>query len=584
MAIPWFIPHRRYLPEDLVAAGTTGIKDNTASADSAESLDKPDPVQVKTTGIGLFDSTEEDQPIAIIQDKYSESYKIKEFRDEAKRPWTKFFDEFEYRESKEESSRYDWWRWFRKGTSKEEKTLLIKLDVIIAFYSFLGYWIKFIDSSNLNNAYVSNMKEDLNMGGNDLINTQVIFSTGNVIFELPWMFLLPKVPLNYALFISELGWSIFTLTTYKAESVAGLQAMRFFVGSFEAAYFPIIHYILASWYLPSEVSRRGAVFYMGQFLGVLTSGLLQGAVFSNLNGRDGLAGWRWMFIIDGSISFAIAFLGLFCVPGTPFSCHSIFLSDDEIRIARNRMVANGTDPSLHSKGIFNKSKWKEAFSSWHVYLLSAINLLGFNTNSSSSGSFVLWLKSLNKYSIPKINNLSKLPPALGIVYILIICVGADITRKRFVFIILSFIMNFLGNFILALWNVPTAAKWFGFCSTYWSWSQSSVFNPMISDFFRQDNEVRAVAWMVIYIFGLQSSVWISRLVWPTVESPRFPKGFSTCAAFSLGFDLLLVFAYFLFKRDEKRAATKNGVFVYNSKTEKLEDALKEYQVTYLERE
>ncbi|VEU23108.1 DEKNAAC104053 [Brettanomyces naardenensis] len=577
--LPWFIPQRRNLPEDFdnkieEEGASTGVK-------PLEKTDIDEKVELyeKTESVEAIEPHDENT-LAVLQDHTGEIYQIREFRDVSTRPWWKFFDEFEYRETQEESARYQWSSWFRKGTSKEEKKLLWKLDLLVTFYSFVGYWIKFIDSNNVTNAYVSNMKEDLGMKGNDLINTQVIFNVGTAVFEIPWIFLLPNVPINYALSISELGWSVFTLVTYKATTVPGLQAMRFIVGSFEAAYFPCIHYLLGSWYLPSEVSRRGGFFYIGQFLGVLTSGLLQGAVFQNLDGNNGLPGWRWMFIIDGVISMVVGFYGIISIPGTPFSCYSIFLTDDEIRLARKRMIENGTDSTIHSKGFFNKSKWKEAFSTWHVYLLSAINLLFFNVNSSSSGSFVLWLKSLNKYSIPRINNLSTLPPALGIIYIVIICFSADFTRKRFICIMVCFLLNFIANFILALWDVPNAAKWYGFLSVYWSWSLSSVFYLTISDMFRRDNEVRSVAWMVIYTFGLQSQVWISRLIWPTVESPRFPKGFSTCAGFSLAADVLLPIAYLLYKRDEKRDSARNGIFIYDSRNRSLKEALDGYEIKY----
>lgn len=115
------------------------------------------------------------------------------------------------------------------------------------------------------------------MKGNDLIDTQVIFLVGNIIFELPWMFLLPRISLPYALFVCELIWSIFTFFTFKVKNPASLKAFRFIIGSAEAAYFPIFHFSLASFYKSKEVSRRGAIFYCGQFLGVLTSGLFQSA-------------------------------------------------------------------------------------------------------------------------------------------------------------------------------------------------------------------------------------------------------------------------------------------------------------------
>lgn len=567
-----FIPHRRYLPEDTIAIGDTSYdRIDTKSEEKTEvpvEISKEITVPSEETSALSVDLGKEGYVPFEVDGKV---YKVREFRDEAHRPWWKFFDEFEYRETTEESSRYKWFKWFPEGTSAAEKKLLFKLDIIIAFYAFVGYWVKYIDSANLNNAYVSGMKEDLGLKGNDLINIQVLFTVGQIVFEIPWLFFLPKVSITYTLFITELCWSAFTIGTYKVQNIESLKAIRFFVGASEAAYFPSIHYLLASWYLPTEVSRRGALFYMGQFLGVLTSGLLQSATFRNLSGIHGLEGWRWMFIVDGGLSFAVAILALICIPGTPLKCYSLFLTDDEIRLARERMVKNGTDLGNDDKKIFKLDAWKKAFSSWHVYLLGITNIMGFNSNNTSSGSFVLWLKSLNKFSIGKINDYSSIPPGLGMLYVLIICVGADITRKRFVFVIISFLMNFIGNTILAVWDVPYGAKWFAFCFGYWSWSQSSVFNPLISDFFRKDADVRAVGWMVIYITGLQSSAWISKLIWPTVDSPRYKVGFSTCAGFSVGFCLCMVVGYYLYKKDEKREALENGIYIYNSTVDSVPD-------------
>lgn len=559
--LPWWIPQKRDLHDTNVYSNVVTVSDLEEDSSSVKSSST-----IKTNG-SL-------PAIRLDNGKYA---KIKEFRDEANRPWWKFFDEFEYRESSEKSKAHKWYHWFEPGTSAAEKKLIWKLDFLIAFYSFLGYWIKYIDSSNLNNAYVSNMKEDLGMKGNDLIDTQVLFNVGNIIFELPMMFLLPRVPINYFLFVCELGWALFTVGLYDVKTVAGLKALRFFVGSFEAAYFPIVHYTLANWYKSAEISRRGAIFYMGQFLGVLTSGLLQSATFKNLNGVHGIAGWRWMFLIDGIISVVVALIGLIVLPGTPFSCYSIWLTDEEILLARKRMHDNGTDTSYKPKSFFDKQVWKKTFSTWHVYLLSIIQMQGFNTNNTASGSFALWLKSLDRYSIPKINNLTAAPPAVGIFYIIIICFGADLTKKRFGFIIFSYIMNFIGNVILAIWDVSEPAKWFAFMSAYWSWSQSSVFNPLISDLFRKDNNVRAIGWMVQYIMGLQSSAWISKLVWPTVEAPRFLKGFASCAAFSMGFNLCLILVYFLYKRDERNEALENGIYLYNSKIEGVPEIVRKYQ-------
>lgn len=577
-ALRRYLPHRVDLPEDheIESPSEQSLENEDTSKDKQSVEIKSREIGSTATNSGLQSSV-----LAILETNEGESYDIKEFRDEASRKWWGFFNEYEYRETTEESAHYKWYSWFRTGASKNEKSLLWKLDLLITFYAFVGFWMKFLDQSNLNNAYVSNMKEDLGMKGNDLVNVQVIYLAGYAIILPFWIFILPTVPLNYALFTCEISWTILTFATGVVKNVPALRVVRLFMGIFEASYFPCISYTMSSWYLPSEVSRRGGFFFAGQYLGTLTAGLLQAAVFDSLDGKDGRAGWRWMFFIDGAISIVVAFMALFCLPGTPFNCYSLFLSKDEIRLARERIAQNGGDSSLSTKGIFKKSKWKKAFSTWHVYLLTLANIFGYNTNSSSSGSFALWLKSLDKYSIGKLDNLSTIPPALGIVYIAIISLGADVTRKRFLFVILSYFLNFAGNFPLALWDVPYSAKWFGFCSTYWAWSQMGVLYPLVADFFRADNDIRSICWTIIYLIPLAFYVWLSRVIWPTVESPRFHKGFSTCAYFGLVFNFFFSFAYYLYKRDERTGALSKGIFVYNSEKESLDDSLKAYKVTYL---
>ena len=119
-----------------------------------------------------------------------------------------------------------------------------------------------------------------------------------------------------------------------------LKALRFFVGAFEAGYFPCIHYVLASWYKSHEIGRRGALFYMGQFLGVLTYGLITSTASDNLDGFRRLEGWKWLFLVDGIVTIMIAAimaLFFFLIPGTPMRCYSVFLSDEEIILAGRRI-------------------------------------------------------------------------------------------------------------------------------------------------------------------------------------------------------------------------------------------------------
>jgi MFS transporter, ACS family, pantothenate transporter len=58
--------------------------------------------------------------------------------------------------------------WDTLDKSPEERKFLFKLDAAILTFASLGYFIKYLDQANINNAFVSGMKEDLKLYGNQL--------------------------------------------------------------------------------------------------------------------------------------------------------------------------------------------------------------------------------------------------------------------------------------------------------------------------------------------------------------------------------------------------------------------------------
>ncbi len=71
------------------------------------------------------------------------------------------------------------------------------------------------------------------------------------------------------------------------------------MGFFESSFFPVLLYVLGSWYTKTELAKRVAIFHMTAPLGSAFGGYLQAAVYQNLNGAHGLSGWRWLYIVCG---------------------------------------------------------------------------------------------------------------------------------------------------------------------------------------------------------------------------------------------------------------------------------------------
>lgn len=282
-----------------------------------------------------------------------------------------------------------------------------------------------------------------------------------------------------------------------------------------------------SWYRADELGRRGGVFYVGQMLGILTAGLIQAGAAQHLNGVHGLAGWRWMFIITAVMTLPLAIAGFLVWPGTPDKPNRLVLSEDDITLAKARL-RNHSHQTKYSWGTLRR-----VFTDWKVYVLTFWDILFWNSAVSSQGVYLLWLKSLKRYSTAELNQLSTTSPALGIFYVLFICFGADLFLTRAGAITLAHVYNSIGLLILVIWNVPESAKWFAFNTNYACVAMSSVLYGWANDILKHDVDERATTLIVMNTIAQSTTAWTYLLTFPTSEAPRFPKGYPFTLAMSL---------------------------------------------------
>lgn len=153
--------------------------------------------------------------------------------------------------------------------------------------------------------------------------------------------------------------------------------------------------------------------------------------------------------------------------------------------------------------------------------------------NSTTGGYILWLKSLKEFSTARLNDLSTTSPAIGIFYVLFICFGADLFLGRPGAITLAHTWNLIGLIILIIWDVPKAAKWFAFNTTYSSVAMSSVLYGWANDILRQDPDVRSFMLIAMNSISQSTTAWTPLLVYKTVEAPQFRKGYSFTAACSV---------------------------------------------------
>jgi hypothetical protein len=238
------------------------------------------------------------------------------------------------------------------------------------------------------------------------------------------------------------------------------------------------------------------------------------------------------------MTFVIAIAGFFIWPGTPDIPNKLFLSDAELSLARKRMADNGTGSNVDTNtntavSKVNLALLKSIFTDWKIYTLTFWDILFWNSDPQPWGGYLLWLKSLNRFSTSAVNRIGSSSPGLGIAYVLFINFSSDLWLGRTNSIILAHVVNIVSMTILVVWNVPESALWFAFNIYYFDIAMSSVLYGWANDILRHRKAERAITLIVMNTAPTAIRAWIGLLVFKTVDSPRFTKGYSYCLANSV---------------------------------------------------
>jgi MFS family permease len=393
------------------------------------------------------------------------------------------------------------------------------------------------------------MKEDLNFNGNELVQLQTMYTVGAVVGMIPFMFLFTYIPMHWTIPAMDVLWGVFTLLQYRAQSFGEMAAYRFLVGFFEAAFFPAMHYVFGSWYRGHEIARRGGLFYTGLNLGSLTAGLIASGTSARLEGVNGLAGWRWMYIICALITIPVGVLGYFVIPGTIEQPNRWVITDADLVVAKRRLEKGGHV----TRGKLNLGHIRSILGSPHFWAVVFVDILFWNAAiNKSSGGFLIWIKGLKRFSVSKVNELGSVAPALGILLTLVTCFASDMYLGPAWAITFASFMNAVSCIILVIWNVPESAKWYAFVSTYWSVALSSVLHGWVNTILRDSPEQRSFTLVLITIIAQSSTAWTPLLTFPTVEAPRYIKGFSFCLGCAVALIVATHILDIYIKRAEKR--------------------------------
>ncbi|KAI1498037.1 major facilitator superfamily transporter [Biscogniauxia marginata] len=451
--------------------------------------------------------------------------------------------------------------WHEPGTTKEEKRLIFKLDWFLLSYSCLCFFIKWLDSNNVTNAWASGMQEELGFGaGNELSWMNTFFNAGQLVGAPFANLVITVIRPRYWLPSCLMCWSVFVLFLYKCNTAPQFYALRFCIGLFESAAWPGIEYTLGSWYRKSELARRSALFVISGVLGQMFSGYLQAALYTGMNGKGGLSAWRWLFIFDFVLAIPVAIYGVLCHPDTPHQSNAWYLNEWERRRAQERIEEEGRKPF----GKLDLTVFKRVATSWQLYCF----VIGYALWSLTVGSYVmqyftLYLKSTGYFTIPQINNIPTAMGAVNFFTMLITGYVADKIGNRGPVCLAVGLILTICYAILSAWDVPHGLKMVVFiaCGTY------GCFTPLLAGWVNEtcggDQQKRA------FILGLMTSVGpavlipFQQLQFPSSQAPHFAKthGWPSALAFVI---VLTIWTSFVIPMTQKAMQKRVQTDEYSS--------------------
>ncbi|KAJ5732022.1 Major facilitator superfamily domain general substrate transporter [Penicillium malachiteum] len=226
-----------------------------------------------------------------------------------------------------------------------EKRVRLKVDLRLCSIGGLLCSLNLLDSGILSSAAVTTMLSDLELDQGSRYSVSIfIFTIASVIFQLPCTiavrFVGPRLWFASITFI----FGLLTLCTAFIHTWREMIALRVLLGIAMSGIYPGLTYLISTWYLRQEQQLRFAFLQSGEVI-VLATGNIVNFGLNHLNGAAGMAGWRWMYLVQGLITCVLGMVTYWWMVDFPENASRsfYFLSDREARVASQRIQNDRAD-------------------------------------------------------------------------------------------------------------------------------------------------------------------------------------------------------------------------------------------------
>ncbi|MDR3454197.1 MAG: MFS transporter, partial [Rhodoferax sp.] len=260
----------------------------------------------------------------------------------------------------------------------------------------IGYGLAYIDRLNLSFASLQ-MNRDLHFSASVYGFGAGLFFIGYAFCEVPSNLLMLHYGARRWLARIMFTWGLLAAATMFVRTPFEFNAMRLLLGMAEAGFFPGVLYYLTLWFPTRMRARAVSRFYIALPLSSVVMGSLAGWLLG-LGGKLGLAGWQWLFLVEGlpAVLFSLVILKL--LPDGP--AKAAWLTPQEKAWLQNQLKTDSQQAHLgHEAGVM------QALFSPKVWMIGAFFFCALTTSYAYGFSAPAILQGATGWSVANVGYL-----------------------------------------------------------------------------------------------------------------------------------------------------------------------------------
>ena len=327
----------------------------------------------------------------------------------------------------------------------ERPDIIAKIAWRILPILLLCYVAAFLDRVNIGFAALT-MNHDLGFTAAQFGFGAGIFFLGYVLCELPSNLMLVRFGARRWIARILISWGVLSAVTALVWSPASFYSVRVLLGAAEAGFFPGIITCMTLWFPKRDRAAGFTMLNIALPISSLIGAPVSGLLIEHLGGAAGLAGWQWMFLLEGAPAVIMGLVVLFALPDTPRDAR--FLTPEERTWLSTRLDAERA--LQEAKGRFTVG---QALTDPRVLLMCLI-CVGLVMGTTG---IAIWMPQfIHSYGLNNLQStlITAIPAAFMTLSMILVSRSADHTGERVWHVAGPFLVSAAGFLIAALTDSP----------------------------------------------------------------------------------------------------------------------------------